>query len=341
MAKKYENMGDNSAMEEEPKKKKRFTLNPFENMFSKDGKGVGLEELHILEKPGLGNFFKLLRRKLNHVFSVNLLMVVGNFPLFFLLFAWAYTLGEVFSPNYQLYSVLQGAAYFDNSPPMMSLMGIYGLQDAISVPTTTSYVFFALSALVIFTFGLTNVGSTYILRNLVREEPVFVWSDFFYAIKRNMKQGIIFGIIDLGMIVILVYDMLAYRINILNSSLYFGLYVLSFGMAIMYFFIRMYAYPMIVTFDMSLWKIFKNSIFFAVLGIKRNIMALLGAVILVVLDYYLIRIFLPIGIILPFIILFGMIGLMCNYASFPKIKEIMIDPYYKEVEETAASAQAE
>jgi len=60
-----------------------------------------------------------------------------------------------------------------------------------------------------------------------------------------------------------------------------------------------------------------------------------------VLDYYLIRIFLPIGIILPFIILFGMIGLMCNYASFPKIKEIMIDPYYKEVEETAASEQAE
>ena len=43
-------------------------------------------------------------------------------------------------------------------------------------------------------------------------------------------------------------------------------------------------------------------------------------------------IFLPLGLILPFVILLGMAGFMCNYASFPKIKQIMIDPYYKEVD---------
>lgn len=332
MAKKYENMGDKGAYEEEPKKKKRFTLNPFENMYKKDGKGVGLEELHVLEKPNLRTFFKLLRRKLNYIFSVNILMVAGNFPLLFALFAIAYTLNEALAPNYQIYSALQGVAYFDNSPPIMSLLGIYGLQDSVSVFTTASYVFLGLSALVLFTFGPVNVGTTYILRNIVREEPVFVWSDFWYAVKRNIKQGILFGIIDLAMIAVLAFDMLAYRINILNSTLYFGLYILSFGMMIMYFFIRMYAYPMIVTFDMSLWKIFKNSIYFSVLGIKRNVMALLGTVILFALDFYLMRVFLPIGLILPFIILLGLAGFMCNYASFPKIKQIMIDPYYKEVE---------
>lgn len=332
MAKKYENMGDTSPYDEEPKKKKRFTLNPFENMYKKDGKGVGLEELHILEKPNLRNFFKLLRRKLNHVFSVNILLILGNFPLLFPLFAFAYTTNEAMAPNYQLYSVLQGAAYFDNSPPIMSLLGIYGLQDTVALWTTATYVFVGLAALLLLTFGPVNVGTTYILRNIVREEPVFIWSDFWYAIRRNVKQGILYGMIDLIMIVILIYDLVAYRINILNSPLYFGLYVLSFGMIILYFFIRMYVYPMIVTFDMSLWKIFKNSIFFAILGIKRNIMALLGTVILFVIDFYLMRLFLPIGLILPFIILFGIVGLMCNYASFPKIKEIMIDPYYKEVQ---------
>ncbi len=332
MAKKYENMGDKNAYDKEPQKKKRFTLNPFENMYQKEGKGVGLEELHVLEKPNLRTFFKLLRRKLNYIFSINILMVVGNFPLLFALFAVAYTLNEAFAPNYQIYSVLQGAAYFDNSPPILSLLGIYGLQDSVSIFTTASYVFLGLSALVLFTFGPVNVGTTYILRNMVREEPVFVWSDFWYAVKRNIKQGILFGIIDLAMIAILAFDMLAYRINILNSTLYFGLYILSFGMMIMYFFIRMYAYPMIVTFDMSLWKIFKNSIFFAILGIKRNILALLGTVILFVLDFYLMGIFLPLGLILPFVILLGMAGFMCNYASFPKIKQIMIDPYYKEVD---------
>ncbi|MBS5725394.1 MAG: DUF624 domain-containing protein, partial [Clostridiales bacterium] len=215
-----------------------------------------------------------------------------------------------------------------------SLLGIYGLQDTVATWTTATYVFMSLAALLLFTFGPVNVGTTYIMRNIVREEPVFIWSDFWYAIRRNVKQGILYGMIDLIMIVILIYDLLAYRINILNSPLYFGLYVLSFGMIILYFFIRMYVYPMIVTFDMSLWKIFKNSIFFAILGIKRNIMALLGTVILFVIDFYLMRLFLPIGLILPFIILFGIVGLMCNYASFPKIKEIMIDPYYKEVKES-------
>ena len=331
MAKKYENMGD-TGYDEEPKKKRRFTLNPFENMYKKDGKGVGLEELHVLDKPGLRNFFKLLRRKLNHIFSVNILLILGNFPLLFPLFAFAYTMGEALSPNYQLYSVLQGAALFDNSPPMLSLLGIYGLQDTVAIPTTATYVFLGLGALMLFTFGPVNVGTTYILRNIVREEPVFIWSDFWYAVRRNVKQGILYGMIDLVIIGILIYDLLAYRINILNSPLYFGLYILSFGMIILYFFVRMYVYPMIVTFDMRLWKIFKNAIFFAVLGIKRNIMAFLGAVILFVLDFYLMRLFLPIGLILPFIILFGLVGFMCNYASFPKIKEIMIDPYYKEVQ---------
>ena len=75
MAKKYENMGDKNAYDKEPQKKKRFTLNPFENMYQKEGKGVGLEELHVLEKPNLRTFFKLLRRKLNYIFSINILMV--------------------------------------------------------------------------------------------------------------------------------------------------------------------------------------------------------------------------------------------------------------------------
>ena len=44
MAKRYENMNDYNE-ELEGKKKKRMTLNPFENMFNKDGKGIEKDEL--------------------------------------------------------------------------------------------------------------------------------------------------------------------------------------------------------------------------------------------------------------------------------------------------------
>ena len=337
MPKKYPNMND---APDEPELKKRRSLNPFENMFRRDGKGVDKNETDIMDKPGLANFFKLLRRKLNHIFSCNLLMIFGNFPVFFALIAFAYTTEELLSPGSQLYSVLQGSAFFDRSPIIMALMGIYGKQNAVANFTTLTYVLLGLSLLVLLTFGPVNVGTTYILRNTMRGEPVFVMSDFKYAIKKNLKQGMIFGAIDAAMIIMLVYDVLSYRMNAAASGVFMALYAASYCMIIIYFFIRMYAYLMIVTFDMKLTKIIKNSIYFAILGIKRNIMALLGTIALVALDFLLIRVFLPVGMVLPFIILFGLVQFMCVYAAFPKIKEIMIDPYYKEVEaEKGAQSQ--
>lgn len=338
MAKKYQNMNDFNEEPELRQKKKRMTLNPFENMFTKDGKGVEKDEIKILDKPGLGNFFKLLARKLNHIFSVNILLIVGNFPVLFALFALAYTTADVLAPSSQLYPLLRASAMFDNSPAVMTLVGIFGKLDSVTVFTTASYVLFALTLLVVFTFGLVTVGTTYILRNLLRGEPVFIMSDFWYAIKKNWKQGLVYGIIDLALIAILAYDILYYRTNIGVSGLFMTMYVIGYGMAIIYSFVRMYAYLMIVTFDMKLWKILKNSLYFSVLGIKRNIMALLGTVIVVFINYFLLRVFLPIGIVLPFIIVFGLCQYMSVYAAFPKIKQIMIDPYYKEV---AAQSVAE
>ena len=142
--KKYENMNDFNGEEEKPQKRKRMTLNPFENLYRKDGKGVEKgEELNVLDKPGLVNFFKLLRRKLNYIFSVNILAVVGNFPLLFALFALAYTTESASSPSYQVYAALKGSAMFDASPVVTSLLGAFGGQATVTVPTAATYVLIA------------------------------------------------------------------------------------------------------------------------------------------------------------------------------------------------------
>lgn len=337
MPKKYENMNDGAEMREEEAKKRstrRFTLNPFENVFRRDGKGVDKEELKVLDKPGIVNYFKLMVRRFNHIFSVNLLTVFGNFPVFFILIALAYTTKEAIGPDSQLYAALQGSAYFDHSPLITALMGVFGRQDSVSVMTGATYVFLGLSLLIFVTFGPVNTGVAYVLRNIIRGEGVFVWSDFWYAIKKNLRQAIIFGIIDLLMIAMLVFDVLSYRVNAGLSSINMILYVISYGMSILYFFIRMYPYLMIVTFDMGIFKIIKNSVFFSILGIKRNICALIVTVVLVVLDVMLINVFMPLGLLLPFIILFGIGQYTSVYCAFPKIKQIMIDPYYKEVRKT-------
>ena len=332
MPKKYENMNDGVEEREKPgKKKKRFTLNPFENLYSRDGKGVEKDEIKVMENPGIKNYFKLFRRGLNHIFSVNLLTIFGNFPVFFAFAAIAYTLGEAIGPDSQIYAAIQGSAYFDRSPVITALLGVFGRQDSVSVMTDASFVLFGLALLVLVTFGPVNTGIAYVLRNLMRGEPVSVWSDFWYAVKKNFRQALVFGVIDLLMIAMLVFDVISYRINAGLSSINMMLYVISYGMSILYFFIRMYPYLMIVTFDMGIFKIIKNSIFFSILGIKRNIFALLVSVALVALDVFLAGVLLPIGLILPFIILFGMLQYTSVYCAFPKIKEVMIDPYYNEV----------
>ena len=57
---------------------------------------------------------------------------------------------------------------------------------------------------------------------------------------------------------------------------------------------------------------------------------LIGIVCTIVLNMGIMVLYLPLGIILPFIITISLCMFMGCYASWPKIKEIMIDPYYDE-----------
>ena len=101
----------------------------------------------------------------------------------------------------------------------MTLLGTLGKQNTVPVPSTASYILFGLTLLVFITFGLVNVGTTYIIRNLIRGEQVYVMGDFWYAIKKNWKQGIIFGIIDLLLIAILMTLLfVSYFSKLANSS---------------------------------------------------------------------------------------------------------------------------
>ena len=94
-----------------------------------------------------------------------------------------------------------------------------------------------------------------------------------------------------------------------------------------------------VTFNLSVFKILKNSLIFSLLGFKRNLVAFLGILAGILIELICIigagGILLPFGIALPFIILFSMFAYMKVYAAYFKIKEVMIDPYLAEHPEEA------
>lgn len=305
-------------------KKKFKLLDPM-----RDGKGVEKGEDTT---PTLGRFFKLWKRKFWKLISVNLLMVVQVIPLLLILFL--YLGGPKVSTQYSpLYTVLLGAQTVAPTGVGMTLFNsAAGLMH--QTPIFNSWAHWVMGILIIFqlvTYGWQKTGTTYILRNLVRGDGVFMISDYFYAIRRNLKQGFIMGLIDCAAIFALVFDIIYFSGTpgtLWNNVMYVTIFVLILVYGIM----RFYTYLMMVTFDMKLGKIFKNALIFTVLGIKRNLMAGLGILTLTAAFLALIIFFgakLPLFFILPFLCLLGFCGFMYTYAAYPIIQRYMIDPVQK------------
>lgn len=297
--------------------------------FNRDGKGVEKDEVD--GPPNLATFFKKYKRKFSRLLSVNIFMVLGNFPLFFAGLAIAgYGSIQSTAASSPLFAAVHGISRFDPSPVTAALAGIYGLQTPLTAYSTGSFILFGLSLLTLFTFGPTNVGTTYILRNLIKGDPVFMWSDFWYSIKRNLKQSLLLGMLDLIVSFLLIFNIRFYFSN-LNNTFQTGLmFYISLAMLILYFYMRFYMYILLITFDLSILKILKNSLIFSILGFKRNLMATLGMLVLAALNFIVFVYIPPLGIVLPLVLTLSNGAFMSTYAAYYKIKELMIDPYYKE-----------
>ena len=297
----------------------------------RDGKGVEKGEDTT---PNLKYFFKLWGRKFWKLISLNFFMLVQILPLGICIFL--YFAGPKISTQYDpLYTTLLGAqTALPTSEGMTLFTGAAGLLHKI--PIFNSWAHWVMGGMILFhivTYGWQKVGTTYILRNLVRGDGVFMFSDYFYAIRRNLKQGFIMGLLDSAAIFALVFDFI-YFYNTPSTS--FGdslMYVVIFALVLIYGIMRFYTYLMLVTFNMKLGKIFKNALIFTVMGIKRNIMALLGILLLVAISVVAIAFLVPLKvavvIIIPFLCLFAFCGFMYTYAAYPVIQKYMIDPVQK------------
>jgi uncharacterized membrane protein YesL len=169
-------------------------------------------------------------------------------------------------------------------------------------------------------FGICNVAYTYYMREMIRGNPVFLFSDFKYAVKKNLKQGFVMGLIDILILGVLIFDFA----NMPSNSI---MYFLILGVAVIYFIMRFYLYLMLITFDMKITKMFKNALIFVVLGLKRNVLAILWLIAMMALNFAIFVLYMPLGIALPILYFFSFSTFTTAYAAYPVIKQYMIDPY--------------
>ena len=311
-------------------KKKRFKL------FDSQREGRGIEKSDVYTKTDLKGFFIKYKECFPNLLTVNLLMVLGNFPIIFAFIAMTTATRVLYmAPASSFFPVFRGLFLQEREISASTLLATAtnGIQIEANNMTTATYILFGLSLLVIFTFGVVNVGSTYVLRNMAKGDAVFIFSDFFYAITRNWKQALPFGILDLLFLGLITFDLffLYTAEGSFMMTLFFGI---TAAVALIYCWMRFYIYLQMVTFDLSLYKLLKNSLIFALLGFKRNIMATLGIILLVVINLFLAfgtgGLLMAAAILLPFVLLFSNGAFMSTYAAYFKIKEIMIDPYENE-----------
>ena len=281
-------------------------------------------------KPTFGFFFKLFFRKFPQLLRLNILMLFQILPL--IVIAVVFLAGDKTpSATSTTFAPLYGINQSLPSPGISRALDVASIQMGLPFfDPVTVVVIVVLTVILAITWGWQNVGATYVIRGLVRGDAVFVFSDFFYGIKRNLKQGFFFGLIDFAFCGILVYDFVDFYKA--NSS--FGsdfMYFTIFALAIIYFMMRFYIYHLLITFDMKNFKIIKNSFIFSILGIKRNILALLGIILFAALHFALILLLMttPFGfvVILPLVYLVASTAFMAGYASYPIIDRYLIEPY--------------
>lgn len=175
-------------------------------------------------------------------------------------------------------------------------------------------------------YGPLTAGLTFCVRNMVTRKAFWI-SDLFTKAKSNFKQSLIFGLIDIFVILccVLYCSMeLGEGLNFYNAIKYVAIFV-----AVLYFFMRFYIYTMVVTFDLSIKNILTNARLFVVLGFFKNLLAtLIGAVIAISF------ISTPIiDIVLFATLYFSLCRFSAVFSTYPVIDEYILRPQKKKTTE--------
>ena len=294
--------------------------------------------------PNLKYFFKLFGRRFPRILTLNLMMLFQILPILaaVLVYMWSDTTPTQSS---NLFAPLWGVSQISSAPSVSIWLSTLNVQTFVPIQTLPNIIAYVILFVVTaVTWGWQQVGAAYNLRRMVRREPVYLWSDYFYAIKRNFKQALIVGILDFLFLFLLVFDYL-YFYMITGSFAVDFMFFAIFALIIIYSIMRFYLYLMLITFDLKTLKLFKNALIFSVLGIKRNVAAFFGIVLIIGINLLLILGGLSIGLatplILPLFYLLGVSGFITTYAAYPVIKKYMIDPYVDDTDNRDGDVQDE
>lgn len=167
---------------------------------------------------------------------------------------------------------------------------------------------FIICCIPIVTMGPAFAAMTSVTLKMVRDEPVDWFYDFKEAFKKNWKQSLILGVLQLIAIVVIAFAFL-YYMQLTGTAYYCMMTVIGAASAIV-FMSFIYLYPISVLVNLKIKDIIKNSYLLSILNVKYSIITL--AVCLLTIAAGIIFRFLTI----PVVLLFFSMSFCCFLSSF-------------------------
>jgi len=279
--------------------------------YFKPGKGI---EKDAPQKNAFFRFFELYFRKFGKYVLVNLIYLAVLLPFVFYLYATVYE---------QIYNLFLALGFTPEDvenvwTPFLHLTTLY--YGRIPMPVTN-----VLLVLSILSYGPCRAGVIYVLRNFSMEQHAWI-SDIWDKAKENWKQGVLFGVIDMLVFFVAVFNM-SYQPEGGLGGLMTASKYLTVLAVVLYSFMRKYIFLMLITVRLKNVALIKNAWVLMMLGIFRNVGTSIVNLLLWIVFYLLVLLVHPIieVVFLPFFLL-AFTNFLNVFASNPLIQKYLVEP---------------
>ena len=184
--------------------------------------------------------------------------------------------------------------------------------------------------------GPATAAHTKILKNFIMEKPTFLAHEFFHTFRTEFKHACIVGVLDcvLACCISAAFYVYPRLIEQTGSKMFYVLFAITLSIGVIALLMNFYIFPMLVSTNLSLKNVLKNSLALSVVALKTNIITILVlaaviAVYVLVLMFVNIRYSMILLFLLP-VMPASWLGLVITFQSYPVIQKYIINPYYEQ-----------
>lgn len=217
-------------------------------------------------------------------------------------------------PNYEE----EGPGVPKDAPPLPPVKRFFVIFGRKFIKLLWLNTLFLVTCLPLVTVGASLCALTRVCRKFSREEPCFVFSEYFDAFKANFFRALIPGVVCVVWGGVLTAELLyMFTVPLVREQLI--MFIPALMLSVIFFIMQFYFWQMLDCLDLPARAVYKNALFLTVLGIFRNIPLFLAVVVVVVFMCTV-----PIGVLLIIFMPFSQMCYLITFICFPVIERFVI-----------------